>query len=86
MKKLYWVFSILMVHGATVSFGQQDPIYAQYINNPLTINPAYTGSNNMFNATLQYRTQWAGIIANPTTINFSSHAIWTSQNRVALSG
>ena len=52
---------------------QQDPIYATYINNPLTINPAYAGSNNMFNASIQYRTQWAGLDANPTTINFTSH-------------
>ncbi len=41
--------------------------------NPLAINPAYAGSNNMLNASLQYRTQWAGLEANPTTINFSSH-------------
>ena len=52
---------------------QQDPIYAQYMLNPMAINPAYAGSNNMFNANLQYRTQWAGLDANPTTINFSSH-------------
>jgi type IX secretion system PorP/SprF family membrane protein len=52
---------------------QQDPIYAQYMNNPLLINPAYAGSNKMFNAAIQYRTQWAGLEANPTTFNFSSH-------------
>jgi type IX secretion system PorP/SprF family membrane protein len=55
------------------SFAQQDPIYASYMMNPLAINPAYAGSNNMLNASLQYRTQWAGLEANPTTINFSSH-------------
>lgn len=52
---------------------QQDPIYAQYINNPLTINPAFAGANNMLNAGIQYRTQWAGIDSNPTTINFNTH-------------
>lgn len=52
---------------------QLDPIYALYVNNPLTINPAYAGANSMLNATIQYRTQWAGIDANPTTINFNSH-------------
>ncbi|MDZ4714489.1 MAG: type IX secretion system membrane protein PorP/SprF [Cytophagales bacterium] len=57
----------------TTANAQQDPIYAQYMNNPLAINPAYAGSNNMFNANIQYRTQWAGIDANPATINFSSH-------------
>lgn len=70
MKKL---IILILVLSARVTFGQQDPIYAQYFNNPLTINPAYAGSNNMFNASLQYRTQWAGLDANPTTINFSSH-------------
>jgi type IX secretion system PorP/SprF family membrane protein len=62
---------------------QQDPIYAQYINNPLAINPAFAGSNNMFNAGLQYRTQWAGIEANPVTMNFNSH-LSVYQNRGGL--
>jgi type IX secretion system PorP/SprF family membrane protein len=52
---------------------QQDPIYAQYLNNPLPINPAYAGINNQFSARLQYRTQWAGIEANPVTANFSGN-------------
>lgn len=65
---LYFTFCIL--HS---SLAQQDPIYASYMMNPLAINPAYAGSNNMLNASLQYRTQWAGLDANPTTINFSSH-------------
>lgn len=76
-----------LLHAAIVlslpGFAQQDPIYAQYINNPLTINPAFAGSNNMFNASLQYRMQWAGIEANPTTVNFSSH-IAVAQNKVGL--
>jgi type IX secretion system PorP/SprF family membrane protein len=55
------------------AFAQQDPIYALYLNNPLTINPAYAGANNMLNAGIQYRTQWAGIESNPTTFNFNSH-------------
>lgn len=34
---------------------QIDPLYAQYLNNPLLINPAYSGLNNNFtaSATLQ---------------------------------
>lgn len=63
-------FSLFAFHSITA---QQDPIYASYMLNPLTINPAYAGSNNMLNASLQFRTQWAGLDANPTTLNFSSH-------------
>ena len=65
------------------SSAQQDPIYAQYLNNPMIINPAYVGSNNMFSAGVQYRTQWAGLDANPTTFNFSSH-MSVYQNKVGL--
>lgn len=63
------------------SFCQQDPIYAQYLNNPLAINPAYAGNNDMLNTNLQYRTQWAGLDANPVTTNFNSHMSLV-QNRV----
>jgi len=27
---------------------QQDPLYAQYLNNPIVLNPAYAGSNQMW--------------------------------------
>jgi type IX secretion system PorP/SprF family membrane protein len=53
---------------------QVDPLYAQYINNPLVINPAYTGINNNFNASLSYRKQWAGFDGSPSTANFSAHS------------
>lgn len=54
-------------------FAQQDPIYSQYINNPMTINPAYAGLNNRLNASVSYRNQWTGFDGNPTTFNFNSH-------------
>lgn len=40
---------------------QQDPLYAQYINNPFILNPAYAGFNNSLNASVGYRQQWAGM-------------------------
>ncbi len=72
MKRIV-TFLLVMAIAPRILNAQQDPIYAQYLNNPLTFNPAYAGSNNMFNATLQYRTQWAGLDANPTTVNFTTH-------------
>src|SRR5882762_4375050 len=70
--KTYKLLLLLVVVSFNI-FGQQDPINALYLNNPITINPAYAGANNMLNAGIQYRTQWAGIESNPTTINFNSH-------------
>jgi type IX secretion system PorP/SprF family membrane protein len=52
---------------------QTDPLYAQYLNNPLLINPAYAGLNNNFNASVTYRRQWAGFDGSPTTFNASAH-------------
>ena len=84
MKTMKHLIPMIMILSALVpAAAQQDPIYAQYLNNPLTINPAYAGSNNMFNAALQYRTQWAGLDANPVTVNFSSH-MSLYQNRVGI--
>ncbi len=65
--------TMLLVAVSLTCFAQQDPINALYINNPITINPAYAGANGMLNAGVQYRTQWAGLESNPTTFNFNSH-------------
>jgi type IX secretion system PorP/SprF family membrane protein len=53
---------------------QQDPLYTLYLNNPLTINPAYTGLNNNFNAVAGFRKQWAGFDGNPTTLSMTAHS------------
>jgi len=52
---------------------QIDPLYAQYLNNPMLINPAYAGLNNNFNAGVTYRKQWAGFDGSPTTYNVNGH-------------
>lgn len=58
----------------STGYGQQDPVYSQYLNNPVLINPAYTGLNNRLNAVAGYRLQWAGFDGSPTTLNFSTHS------------
>jgi len=73
MKK-YIALIILMLGFVSLSRAQQDPIYAQYINNPLVLNPAYTGINNVFNATLSYRSQWSGLDGAPNTVSFAAHS------------
>ncbi len=72
MKKFIALF-VFICAGAHTVMGQQDPLYALYLNNPLTINPAYAGSNDRFHAGAQYRSQWAGIEGNPVTLHFNTH-------------
>jgi type IX secretion system PorP/SprF family membrane protein len=64
---------------------QQDPLYAQYLTNPLLFNPAYAGLNNAFNASLSFRNQWTGYSGSPSTVNFNSH-IALVDNKVGIGG
>lgn len=62
---------------------QQDPLYSQYYNNPMLINPAFAGSNERLYAGIAYRTQWAGVDGSPKTFNFNSH-IALMDNKVGV--
>jgi len=64
------------------SLAQLDPLYAQYLNNPILLNPAYTGINNRFNAVVAYRKQWASFDGSPTTFSFASHMSFRENNKV----
>lgn len=64
-------------------FAQQDPLYSQYMLNPLLINPAYAGLNNNANAMAGYRTQWTGLEGQPTTMNLSAHTS-VANNKVGV--
>jgi type IX secretion system PorP/SprF family membrane protein len=67
------IFTVLLLLICLIGNAQQDPLYSQYLNNPILLNPAYTGSNQQWQTTAGYRTQWSGFEGNPTTLNFSSH-------------
>jgi type IX secretion system PorP/SprF family membrane protein len=70
MKLCALVFFTMLTRFA---LAQQDPLYSQYMQNPLLINPAYTGLNNKFNGMVGYRTQWTGLKGHPQTMNASAH-------------
>lgn len=67
------ILSILVIFSAASAEAQIDPLYAQYLNNPLTINPAYTGLNKELNISISGRRQWSGFEGGPSTINLSAH-------------
>lgn len=52
-------------------FGQQDPMYTQYMFNTQTINPAYAGSWNSVGFQVLARQQWVGFEGAPSTQTFS---------------
>lgn len=72
------ILLILLLLGTNVSvWGQQDPLYSQYMFNQSLINPAYTGLNDVLNVSLFSRYQWVGLQGAPTTnvINTSASII-----------
>lgn len=69
-KKLQLLSILLLMFGLN-GFAQQDPMYTQYMNNPIIVNPAYAGSRGVGNLTGVFRKQWVGINGSPTTTSLS---------------
>jgi type IX secretion system PorP/SprF family membrane protein len=80
MKSLLAAVSILIAFNTQA---QQDPLYAQYFNNPMLINPAFAGSTERFYGGIAYRSQWTGVEGAPKTFNANSH-IALMDNKVGL--
>jgi type IX secretion system PorP/SprF family membrane protein len=78
MKKLLTLFAFFC---SIPLLAQQDPLYSQYINNLLLINPAYSGSTTDLNMSAMYRKQWVGFDGSPSTFNANGH-IALSNNRM----
>lgn len=61
----------LVMLASLKSFSQQDPIFTQYMNNPVLINPAYAGTFGNLNVNGIFRKQWVGVEWQPTTTSIS---------------
>ncbi len=52
-------------------FGQQNPQFSQYLQNPFVVNPGMTGVESYLELTAAYRNQWTGFEGAPKTATFS---------------
>lgn len=59
---------------------QQDPMFTQYMHNPVSINPAYAGSRGTLNAVMMNRQQWVGIDGAPKTLTLSVNSPFINYN------
>jgi len=75
---------ILSVLIAGSVFAQQEPIFTQYYNNDMAINPAISGSKTYNPFTIQTRQQWLGFEGAPLSTNISYHG--ALNNRSAMGG
>lgn len=71
LRYVLWLVTIL---SGFFAYGQQQPMYTQYMFNALVLNPAYAGSQETFTATAITRKQWVGIEGAPETLAFSAHS------------
>lgn len=56
---------VLVMFFALGAKAQQDPMYTQYMENMLTINPAYAGSKDVLSMMAVSRNQWVSLAGNP---------------------
>ncbi|GAO31707.1 PorP/SprF family type IX secretion system membrane protein [Geofilum rubicundum] len=52
---------------------QQNPVFTQYTNSPLWMNPAYAGSRNALAIDFTTRQQWIGVEGAPMTYYMGAH-------------
>lgn len=79
------VFTIVSGQSTSDSMGISlgYPVYSQYLQNGLLINPAYAGSRGALSGFLSYRMQWMGIEDAPVFQTLSFHAPMTN-DKVSL--
>jgi len=70
MNKSKFILILLLFFAWNVS-AQQDPMFTQYMHNPVSINPAYAGSSGTLNFVSMHRQQWVGMDGAPKTLTLS---------------
>lgn len=68
------ILVIVLMFVAREAFAQQDPMYTQYMENLMTINPAYAGSKDLLSMLAVSRNQWAGMARAPETHTIAIHS------------
>jgi type IX secretion system PorP/SprF family membrane protein len=65
------IFILLIFLTVSLAYGQQLPLYSQYLYNKFLINPAVAGSDGYTSVSLTAREQWVGYSGAPRTFSVS---------------
>ncbi len=79
------ILSVLIVASALFVLtedanAQQDPMYTQYMDNLLVINPGFAGTKEIGNLLMVSRTQWVSFDGAPKTLSLSYHTALKEKN------
>jgi type IX secretion system PorP/SprF family membrane protein len=66
-----FIFILLIFLTVSFAYGQQLPLYSQYLYNKFLINPAVAGSDGYTSVSLTAREQWVGYSGAPRTFSVS---------------
>lgn len=77
---MFWIVLLIVIISGRNAFAQQDPLYTQYMDNMLVINPGYAGSGEIGRALLVARNQWVSFEGAPTTRSFSYNTSIENKN------
>jgi len=78
-----WLASLTVLLFGVQLTGQTDdmtrinlgfPVYSQYLQNGMAINPAYTGTREVLSGFMSYRIQWMGTNGSPLLQSVSLHS------------
>ncbi len=79
------IYYILLLFFSVPALAQQDPMFSQYMFNPMMINPAYAGSSEVITVNALFRNQWINIPGAPTTGTVSIDApVWGERMGLGL--
>ena len=67
------VIVLILASGSLCIYAQQAPMYTHYMNNTLSVNPAYAGSRDALTLTALHRSQWVGYKGAPVTQTLTMH-------------
>lgn len=70
-KILIFILLLVTIVLGKNAYAQQDPLYTQYMDNLLVINPAFAGSKNVGEVLFVARNQWVSFEGAPETRSFS---------------
>jgi type IX secretion system PorP/SprF family membrane protein len=69
VRRLAFILFLFLI--GNLIFGQQLPLFSQYLYNKFLINPAVAGSDGYTSVSLTAREQWVGYAGAPRTFSFS---------------
>ncbi|TDE11345.1 PorP/SprF family type IX secretion system membrane protein [Dyadobacter psychrotolerans] len=70
--KVFQSAFIFLFLGSQLCFAQREVMFEQYVQNPMAINPAFTGVRETFNMTAMFRRKWINIPNSPSSQTFAA--------------